>query len=76
MLVDTELKFHEVIEDLIEYPAWAVDVETNGTDPYSQDHICGVGIGVSKDKGNTIDTYYFPFRHHEGENLPSTFHFV
>jgi DNA polymerase-1 len=70
MLIDTESKYNDVIQDLIEYQSWAVDVETNGTDPYSQDHICGVGIGVSKDKGNTIDTHYFPFRHHEGENLP------
>ena len=58
MLIDTESKYNDVIEDLIKYQAWAVDVETNGTDPYAGDHLCGVGVGVSKDAGNTIDTHY------------------
>jgi len=70
MLVNTEELYEQVINDLVEYPIWAVDVETNGTDAYSGNHICGVGVGVSKNKGDTIDTYYFPFRHHEGINLP------
>ena len=70
MLVDTELLYQEVISELIEYSAWAVDVETNGTDAYSGDHICGVGVAVTKDNGVNIKTFYFPFRHQQGENLP------
>ena len=70
MLINTEALYEQVIEDLIDYPIWAVDVETNGIDAYSENRLCGVGVGVSKNNGETIDTYYFPFRHHEGINLP------
>ena len=70
MLVDTELLYQEVISELIEYSAWAVAVEPNGTDAYSGDHICGVGVAVTKDNGVNIKTFYFPFRHQQGENLP------
>ena len=70
MLVNTELLYDQVINDLADYSVWAVDVETNGTDAYGERHICGVGVGVSTDNGQSIDTYYFPFRHHEGLNLP------
>ena len=70
MLVNTELLYDQVINDLADYSVWAVDVETNGTDAYGESHICGVGVGVSTDNGQSIDTYYFPFRHHEGLNLP------
>ena len=70
MLVNTEVLYDQVINDLADYSVWAVDVETNGTDAYSDNRICGVGVGISKDQGRSIDTYYFPFRHHEGVNLP------
>jgi DNA polymerase-1 len=41
-----------------------VDVETNGLDPFGRNQLCGVGIA------NKDETYYFPFRHQSGENLP------
>ena len=72
MLVNTEVLYDQVINDLADYSVWAVDVETNGTDAYGESHICGVGVGISKDQGQSIDTYYFPFRHHTGTNLPIT----
>ena len=43
-----------------------IDVETNGLDPYGCNQICGVGVGDSKAEGFT---QYYPFRHHQGENL-------
>ena len=69
MLIDNDILYEEAINELIEYSTWAVDVETNGTDAYAQDHICGVGVAVSNDEGNTIKTFYFPFRHQQGTNL-------
>ena len=69
MLVDTEELYDITINELIEYPIWTVDVETNGIDAYGPDHICGIGVAVSKDDGITIKTFYFPFRHQQGPNL-------
>ena len=43
-----------------------VDVETNGLDPYGSNQICGMGIGESNTEGLV---QYYPFRHHQGENL-------
>ena len=40
-----------------------VDVETNGLDAFGRNQLCGVGLGY-KD-----ETYYFPFRHQNGNNL-------
>ena len=43
-----------------------IDVETNGLDPYGNNQICGIGVGEDYHLGLT---QYYPFRHHQGENL-------
>ena len=43
-----------------------IDVETNGLDPYGNNQICGIGVGEDYYSGLT---QYYPFRHHQGENL-------
>lgn len=52
----------------------AIDTETTGLNPYSEEtaRICGVSIG-----GHDGSTVYLPFRHELGENLPiSHLHFL
>ena len=43
-----------------------IDVETNGLDSYNGNQICGVGVGQPDHTGLM---QYYPFRHHQGENL-------
>ena len=47
-------------------PTLVVDVETNGLEPYKSNQICGVGVGEPNHLGLM---QYYPFRHHQGENL-------
>ena len=44
---------------------WCVDVETNGFSPYDGNQICGIGVAFT----NRPETFYFPFRHQQGDNL-------
>jgi len=48
-------------------PTLVVDVETNGLDSFGTNQICGIGLGEPTLGGLT---QYYPFRHHEGNNLP------
>ena len=68
------------MDTLSNYDTWCVDVETNGLDPYDYNQICGVGVlgygprfsnFAREDRPTKTDTYYFPFRHHQGMNLDS-----
>ena len=43
-----------------------IDVETNGLNPYKDNQICGIGVGDENYQGLM---QYYPFRHHQGENL-------
>ena len=69
MLVDTTSKFNQYVGQIEKYLAQSdsnhlvVDVETNGLDAFGRNQLCGVGLGY-KD-----ETYYFPFRHQNGNNL-------
>jgi len=49
-------------------PILVIDVETNGLEPYKNNQICGIGVGQTDYLGLT---QYYPFRHHQGENLSS-----
>ena len=64
MLVDDEVSYRQAATRLADFSSWVIDVETNGLDPYGCNQVCGVGIGVGAE-----DTYYFPFRHQQGQNL-------
>ena len=70
MLINNEVDYREAIKLLCEYPMWAVDVETNGLDPYGINQICGIGVGVADSEIEEIKTFYFPVRHQQGVNLP------
>jgi len=69
MLVDTTSKFNQYVGQIEKDLAHSdssylvVDVETNGLDAFGRNQLCGVGLGY-KD-----ETYYFPFRHQQGNNL-------
>jgi len=63
----TDFKYYvgQIEEELSHNPdsQIVVDVETNGLDPFGYNQLCGVGLSH---KGQT---YYFPFRHQQGNNL-------
>ena len=71
MLISTIAQYTDVVNQMREHLSntpdsrIGVDVETNGHDPFKHNQLCGVGIACN---GNT---YYFPFRHQQGSNLPS-----
>ena len=67
MIVTSE-NFTEAVSNLTTFSEWVIDVETNGLDPYGYNQICGVGIEGLKNESSS-QTYYFPFRHHQGSNL-------
>ena len=64
MLVDTPALYNEVEQILKTEDGLIVDVETNGLDAFGMNQICGVGVASLKG-----ETYYFPFRHQQGNNL-------
>ncbi len=70
MSIVTKHNWHEELdklqEALIKNPTLVVDVETNGLDSYGINQICGIGVGEPIPGGLS---QYYPFRHHQGENL-------
>ncbi len=69
-MIVTKDKFKNTMDTLSAYDTWCVDVETNGLNPYEYNQICGVGV-LGYGPQSKTDTYYFPFRHHQGINLDS-----
>ena len=67
MIVTTDESFDEALTSLLSYPTWCVDIESNGLEAYGYNQLCGIGIAVNS--SNKIDTFYFPFRHQQGDNL-------
>ena len=69
MSVVTNANFQEnlqLVKDIIDRTGKiVVDVETNGLNS-DINQSCGIGVGESTKKGSS---FYFPFRHHQGENL-------
>lgn len=70
MLVDNATLYEKALAQLRSYTMWAVDVETNGLDPYGINQLCGIGVGVNNPETDEITTFYFPVRHLQGINLP------
>ena len=72
MAVVTNQTFQESIQDLSNLlakdPTLVIDVETNGLDSFGMNQICGIGVGETYYQGLA---QYYPFRHHQGENLSS-----
>ena len=67
MLVNVD-NYESVKNKLNLFNSLVVDVETNGLNPFTKNQICGIGLGTLEG-----DTYYFPFLHQQGGNLPQTF---
>ena len=65
MLVNNEILYRQAVSKLADISSWVVDVETNGLDSYGCNQICGIGVGTLGSK----ESYYFPFRHQQGQNL-------
>jgi DNA polymerase-1 len=63
MLVNTVEMFSEVVEKIKQASIVVVDTETTGLE-WVRDRLCGVAIYCDG------ESFYFPFRHGEGINLP------
>ena len=74
MTIVTNQTFNEDLQTLKTvidpHKSIVLDVETNGLDSYSLNQICGIGVGEPKSDGLL---QYYPFRHHQGENLSSVY---
>lgn len=67
MLVTTSKQFHAAVSYLNQHEELVIDTETNGLDWAKDDKVCGVPV-LAGDK-----SFYFPFRHGEGPNLPESY---
>ena len=66
MVIETKQAFADALAILAAHPDWVVDIESNGFDAFGMNQLCGIGI---MPLGDPDHAYYFPFRHHQGENL-------
>lgn len=75
MLIDTIEKFESILPDLLLCRNPVVDVETDGLNAWGtsysdRNQLIGLAVGTEK------ESYYFPYRHQTGTNLPfSTWEF-
>jgi len=71
MLVSNVKDLNSVIEKINNGPPFLVyDLETTGLDPFNGDRLIGVAALTPDLKKDTFQSYYIPFRHENGENLP------
>lgn len=71
MLVQTKTKYKELLRRIRDSETITYDLETTGLNPFGQDRLIGVAIlvpGVTKKYRD--ESFYIPFRHLEGKNLP------
>jgi len=66
MLINNETAYRRVGTELAKHSSFVIDVETNGLDSFNDHEICGVGVSPLESE----DSYYFPVRHQQGQNLP------
>lgn len=72
MLIKTEKQWHTLIKRIRNGPAITVlDLETTGLEPFKQDRLIGIAILIPDTTEKTVGkSYYAPFRHKTGKNLP------
>jgi len=73
MLIASEKDYTELLKRLHSKATSVIayDLETTGLEPFRQDQLIGVAIMVPDLTGKTPgDSYYVPFRHQTGDNLP------
>lgn len=66
MLVTDVSNFNDILPRLRAAAYLVVDLETQGVRPFSGQRLCGIAIWTPQDDCS----YYFSFRHAEGNNLP------
>jgi len=70
MLVSTAESYRAMLGELEKRPYMVCDLETTGLDPWNGDRLIGVSIHLPDEGGGDARTYYVPFRHETGGNLP------
>lgn len=72
MLIKTEKQWQTLLKRMRSGPAVTVyDLETTGLEPFKQDRLIGVAVLIPDMTGKTVGkSYYAPFRHLKGKNLP------
>lgn len=72
MLIKTEKQWQTLLKRIRNGPVATVyDLETTGLEPFKQDRLIGVAILIPDKTEKTVGkSYYAPFRHLTGKNLP------
>ena len=72
MLISNHKEYTKLLKKLYgNVPVIAYDLETTGLEPFKQDRLIGVAILIPDLTGEKAgDSYYVPFRHQTGANLP------
>jgi len=72
MTIVTQENFNEeitiLLNNLVDDSNVIIDIESNGTDLFSNQQLCGVGIGIPT-KEDFLQYYPFRHKHTQGENL-------
>ena len=72
MTIVTQENFDEeittLLNNLVDDSSVIIDIESNGTELFSNQQLCGVGIGIPT-KENFLQYYPFRHKHTQGENL-------
>lgn len=73
MLIKTEDEYRTLLDRLRAGPGLTVyDLETTGLEPFKKDRLIGVALLIPDMTGQTAgESFYLPFRHAVGANLPS-----
>lgn len=66
----TDSNYEYMIDQLISTPVFSYDTETTGLHPYGGDKIIGMSFGVPNKETKEVETFYAPFRHKIGNNIP------
>ena len=61
-------KLTTLLNNLVDDSSVIIDIESNGTELFSNQQLCGVGIGIPT-KENFLQYYPFRHKHTQGENL-------
>lgn len=71
MLIQEPKDFNDLIKKLRDATFIVFDTETTGLYPYSFDQVIGMSFLIPKSPNSkTGDSYYIPFRHKDGKNIP------
>lgn len=73
MLIKNSDEFQLLLDKLYAGPLTTVfDLETTGLNSFKQDRLIGVALLIPGENKNPDESFYIPFRHLDGDNLPIT----